>query len=152
MSLILPAAPNPTRSPQPPLPMHLRPLALLIGLVAPLLFSGCNTAAVRVLTNYEAFSQLDPKVRANILRGRIELGYTPEMVRLALGRPNYSSSAAAVKGCYDVWSYTALDVTKPTGFDSHQSGYANSTPTIFLGSVTFRDGKVIEFTNSFAAR
>jgi hypothetical protein len=131
--------------------MHLRPLALLIGLVAPLLFSGCNTAAVRVLTNYETFSQLDPKVRANILRGRIELGYTPEMVRLALGRPNYSSSAA-VKGGYDVWSYTALDVTKPTGFDSHQSGYANSTPTIFLGSVTFRDGKVIEFTNSFAGR
>ena len=74
------------------------------------------------------------------------------MVRLALGRPNYSSSAAAVKGGYDVWSYTALDVTKPTGFDSNQSGYANSTPTIFLGSVTFRDGKVIEFTNSFAAR
>ena len=91
MSLILRAAPNPTRSPQPPLPMHLRPLALLIGLTAPLLFSGCNTAAVRVLTNYEAFSQLDPKVRANILRGRIELGYTPEMVRLALGRPNCSS-------------------------------------------------------------
>lgn len=35
--------------------MHLRPLALLIGLVAPLLFAGCNTAAVRVLTNYETF-------------------------------------------------------------------------------------------------
>ena len=60
--------------------MDLRPLALLIGLVAPLLFSGCNTAAVRVLTNYEAFSQLDPKVRANILRGRIELGYTPDTI------------------------------------------------------------------------
>jgi len=32
------------------------------------------------------------------------------------------------------------------------SHFANATPTIFLGSVTFRDGKVIEFTNSFAAR
>ena len=131
--------------------MRLKFLALAFCCATTLLLSGCNTAAVRVLTNYEAFSQLDPKVRANILRGRIELGYTPEMVRLALGRPNYSSSAA-VKGGYDVWSYTALDVTKPTGFDSHQSGYANSTPTIFLGSVTFRDGKVIAFTNSFAGR
>jgi hypothetical protein len=131
--------------------MRLKFLALAFCCATTLLLSGCNTAAVRVLTDYETFSKLDPKVRANILRGRIELGYTPEMVRLALGRPNYSSSAA-VKGGYDVWSYTALDVTKPTGFDSHQSGYANSTPTIFLGSVTFRDGKVIEFTNSFAGR
>ena len=132
--------------------MHLRPLALLIGLVAPLLFSGCNTAAVRVLTNYETFSQLDPKVRANILRGRVELGYTHELVRLALGRPNYASSAAAIKGGYDVWSYTAFDVTSANSFDPNQPAYANATPTIFLGSVTFRDGKVIEFTNSFAAR
>jgi hypothetical protein len=131
--------------------MRLKFLALAFYCATTLLLSGCNTAAVRVLTNYEAFSQLDPKVRANILRGRVEIGYTPEMVRLALCRPNNSSSSA-VKGGYDVWSYTALDVTKPTGFDSHQSGYANSTPTIFLGSVTFRDGKVIAFTNSFAAR
>ena len=132
--------------------MHLRPLASLIGLVAPLFFSGCNTAAVRVLTNYETFSKLDPKVRANILRGRVEIGYTPEMVRLALGRPNYASSAAAVKGGYNVWSYTGLDVTADTGFNPNQPGYANSTPTIFLGSVTFRDGKVIAYTQSLAAR
>ncbi len=132
--------------------MHLRPLALLIGLVAPLFFSGCNTAAVRVLTNYETFSQLEPKVRANILRGRIEIGYTPEMVRLALGRPNYASSSTGVRAGREVWSYTGLDVTASTGFDPNQSGYANATPTIFLGSVTFRDGKVIEFTNSFASR
>ena len=130
----------------------MRPLALLFGLIVPLLFSGCNTAAVRVLTNYETFSKLDPKVRANILRGRIELGYTPEMVRLALGRPNYASSAAAVKGGYNVWSYTGLDVTADTGFNPNQPGYANSTPTIFLGSVTFRDGKVIAYTQSLAAR
>jgi len=132
--------------------MRLRPLALLIGLATSLLFSGCDTVAVRVLTNYETFSKLDPKVRANIVRGRVELGYTHEMVRLALGRPNHSSSAAAVKGGYDFWSYFAQDVTSSTGFDPNQPHYADSTPTIFLGSVTFRDGKVVEFTNSFASR
>lgn len=132
--------------------MRLRPLALLIGLATSLLFSGCDTVAVRVLTNYDTFSKLDPKVRANIVRGRVELGYTPEMVRLALGRPNYSSSAAAVKGGYDVWSYTGFDVTSSANFDPNNSSYASSTQTIFLGSVTFRDGKVVEFTNSFAAR
>jgi hypothetical protein len=69
--------------------MRLKFLALAFYCATTLLLSGCNTAAVRVLTNYETFSKLDPKVRANILRGRVELGYTPEMVRLALGRPNY---------------------------------------------------------------
>ena len=132
--------------------MRLRPLALHIGLTAALLFSGCDTVAVRVLTDYETFSKLDPKVRANIVRGRVEIGYTHEMVRFALGSPNYASSAAAVKGGYDVWSYTALDVTAANSFDPNQPAYANSTPTIFLGSVTFRDGKVVDFTNTFAAR
>jgi hypothetical protein len=127
-------------------------LALAFCWALTLLLSGCNTTAVRVLTNYETFSKLDPKVRADILRGRVELGYTPEMVRLALGRPNYSSSSAGAKAGREIWSYTGLDVTADTGFNSNQSGYANATPTIFLGSVTFRDGKVIEFTNSFAAR
>ncbi len=125
-------------------------LAFCWGLT--LLLSGCNTAAVRALTNYETFSKLDPKVRANILLGRVELGYTPEMVRLALGRPNYSSSSAGVRAGREVWSYTGLDVTADTGFNPNHSHYANATPTIFLGSVTFRDGKVVEFTNSFAAR
>ena len=111
-------------------------LALAFYCATALLLSGCNTAAVRVLTNYETFSKLDPKVRANILRGR----------------PNYSSSSASARAGREVWSYTGLDVTKPISFDSNQSGYANARPTIFLGSVTFRDGKVIEFTNSFAAR
>ena len=132
--------------------MRLRPLALLIGLATSLLVSGCDTVAVRVLTNYDTFSKLDPKVRANIVRGRVELGYTPEMVRLALGRPNYSSSATAVKGGYDVWSYTGFDVTSNASFDANNPSYASATPTIFLGSVTFTDGKVSAYTNSFAAR
>ena len=132
--------------------MRLKFLALAFCCATTLLLSGCNTAAVRVLTNYETFSKLDPKVRANILRGRVELGYTPEMVRLALGRPNYSSSSAGAKAGREIWSYTGLDVTKPIGFDSNQPGYANATPTILLGSVTFRDSKVVEFTNSFDGR
>jgi len=132
--------------------MRLRPFALLIGLATSLLVSGCDTVAVRVLTNYDTFSKLDPKVRANIVRGRVELGYTHERSASPSVCPNDSSSAAAVKGGYDVWSQTGFDVTSSTGFDSNHPHYANSTPTIFLGSVTFRDGKVVEFTNSFAAR
>lgn len=130
--------------------MRLRPLALLIGLATPLLFSGCDTVAVRVLTNYDTFSKLDPKVRANIVRGRVALGYTPEMVRLALGRPNRSYAPSYLGGREETWTYWALDVTSTANFDANNPAYAISMPTMFLGSVTFRDGKVVEFTNSFA--
>jgi hypothetical protein len=131
--------------------MRLRPLALLIGLATSLLLSGCDTVAVRVLTNYDTFSKLDPKVRANIVRGRVALGYTPEMVRLALGRPNRSYVPGYAAGREEIWTYSALDVTSGSNFDANNPGYASATQTIFLGSVTFRDGKVVEFTNSFAA-
>ena len=58
---------------------------LIAGLVAVLLGSGCTV--VRVLTHYDSFSKLDPQVRKQILRGRVEIGYAQASVLLALGRP-----------------------------------------------------------------
>ena len=131
--------------------MRLRPGILLISLAASLLLSGCNTIAVRVLTHFGLFAKLDAHVRKQVLRGQVEIGYTQAGVILAFGRPNYSSSAA-LKGGYDVWSYSGFDVTSHASFTLHHPEYAYSTPTRFLGSVTFRDGQVIEYTNRFAAR
>eukprot|EP01031_Cornospumella_fuschlensis_P050680 gene50680-biopygen40691 len=108
----------------------MRPLALLIGVATSLLFSGCDTVAVRVLTNYDTFSKLDPKVRANIVRGRVELGYTPEMVRLALGRPDRTYTPGFLAGRGEIWHYSALDVTSSANFDPNNSSYASATRTI----------------------
>lgn len=60
---------------------------VIVGLVTVLLGSGCTV--VRVLTHYDSFSKLDPQVRKQVLRGRVELGYNQASVLLALGRPNY---------------------------------------------------------------
>lgn len=130
----------------------MRRLALFAALAASLLVSGCDTVAVRVLTNYDTFSKLDPKVRANIVRGRVELGYTPEMLRLALGRPDRAYVPGYAAGREEIWTYSGLDVTSGANFDPNNPSYASSTQTVFLGSVTFRDGKVIEYTKSLAVR
>lgn len=117
-------------------------------LIAVLLASGCTLA--RVLTNYDSFSKLDPKVRNHILRGRVEIGYTQASVLLALGRPNYRSYGSTGTKSAETWSYTALDVASSIAFSENSPQYANETPTIKLGWVTFEEGMVTQMSQNFA--
>ena len=126
----------------------LRGMTLIMGLVAVWLSSGCTV--VRVLTHQDSFSKLDPHVRQQVWRGRVELGYNQATVFLALGRPNYRSVGANATGSLETWSYTALDVTDATGFTASSSLYANVTPTINVGWITFTDGKVTGLSENFA--
>lgn len=121
---------------------------LIAGLVAVLLGSGCTV--VRVLTHYDSFSKLDPQVRQQVLRGRVEIGYTQATVLLALGRPNYRSVGSTGTTSSETWNYTALDVTSSTAFSAGSAQYANATPTINLGWVIFTQGKVTQVSDNFA--
>lgn len=122
---------------------------LIVGLVAVLLGSGCTV--VRVLTHYDSLSKLDPQVRKQVLRGRVEIGYTQASVLLALGRPNYRSVESIGTISSETWNYTALDVTSSTAFFVGSAQYANTTPTINLGWVIFTDGKVTQVSDNFAS-
>jgi len=113
-------------------------LTLIAMLVVVLLDLGCTM--VRVLTNYDSFSKLDPKVRNHILRGRVEIGYTQASVLLALGRPNYRSYGSTGIKSSETWNYTGMDVTSSTAFSAGSAQYANATPTINLGWVMFTQG------------
>ena len=121
---------------------------LIAGLVAVLLGSGCTV--VRVLMHYDSFSKLDPQVRKQVLRGRVEIGYTQASVLLALGRPNYRSVGSTGTTSSETWNYTALDVTSSTAFSAGSAQYANATPTINLGWVIFTQGKVTQVSHSYA--
>jgi len=122
---------------------------LIVGLVAVLLGSGCTV--VRVLTHYDSFSKLDPQVRKQVLRGRVEIGYTQASVLLALGRPNYRSVGSIGTTSSETWNYTGMDVTSSTAFSAGSAQYANATPTINLGWVMFTQGKVTQVSQSFAS-
>ena len=130
--------------------MRLRPLALLIGLATPLLFSGCDTVGYRVLTNYGAYSKLDPNVRATIFRGRVDVGFTREMTLLALGRPDNSYRPNNGSGRIEIWTYYALPLSSGDG-DTGANG-ASQLPSVFWGSVTLTDNRVSSVTPRFAAR
>jgi outer membrane protein assembly factor BamE (lipoprotein component of BamABCDE complex) len=50
--------------------------------------SGCDTIDHRISEKQDVFNRLDPKAQAVIRQGRVEIGYTPEMVYIALGKPD----------------------------------------------------------------
>jgi len=52
------------------------------------------------------FAAFPPEVQANVRAGRIELGYTRDMVFIALGRPHRVYERVTREGVTDVWTYS----------------------------------------------
>lgn len=74
-------------------------LPVLGGCVA-LWLAGCASQPAPVTTE-----KLDPKIRAMIQQKRIEPGFTPEMVYLALGKPQSSTGELVDSASNGVWVY-----------------------------------------------
>jgi len=85
-------------------------LALLAA--ALLLGGGCATPAARIRSNQELFNSFPPETQTKIREGKIETGYTEDMVYIALGRPARVYSRTKAVGdsgetqTTEIWSYT----------------------------------------------
>jgi hypothetical protein len=80
------------------------------ALSAAVLLAGCaHTPARRIERNPELFASFPPEAQDKIREGRIELGFTPPMVELALGAPNRRATRETERGVAEVWLYTRLD-------------------------------------------
>jgi outer membrane protein assembly factor BamE (lipoprotein component of BamABCDE complex) len=66
--------------------MHFKNIFTFTALL--LAVSGCNTIDHRIGEKSDAFNQLDPKAQAEIRQGGVQVGYTPDMVYMALGKPD----------------------------------------------------------------
>lgn len=82
----------------------------------PLLFSlailtialaGCDTFDRRSQERASTFSTLAPEEREKLRRGIIEIGNTPDMVYIALGKPDESRETATAEGREVVWIYNS---------------------------------------------
>lgn len=76
------------------------------GILLVALLAGCASPAYRIKQNPELFNSFPPDVQENVRQGRIDIGYTPEMVEMALGKPNRVYSRKTQDGETQVWSYT----------------------------------------------
>ncbi|MDP6522702.1 MAG: hypothetical protein QGI24_01540 [Kiritimatiellia bacterium] len=76
--------------------------------------TGCATPAARIRRNPEMFAAFPPEVRENVEQGIIDLGYSKEMVFIALGSPDRDYSRVTGEAETEVWSYVDLDYRPDT--------------------------------------
>jgi hypothetical protein len=78
----------------------LYPMALLV-----LALAACDTFERRSQEHAATFERLTPEEREKLKRGVIEIGNTPEMVYIALGRPDEKHETTTAAGNDTVWIY-----------------------------------------------
>ena len=82
----------------------LRPV---IFLAAVLLLAGCNTFERRAKERATVYNALDAATQENLKAGRVELGYTMDMVYIALGNPDQKKDQLTPKGRTTTWIYNS---------------------------------------------
>ena len=89
---------------------HIMKRILAVGMIA-LLAAGCYTPASRIKKNPELFAGFPEDVQANVKAGRIDIGYTKDMVFIALGKPDRQYSRQTATGLTEVWAYITYETT-----------------------------------------
>ena len=79
-------------------------LVLLLGLSA-----GCSSIASRIQEKSATFAALDAATQAKIQHGRVELGFTPDMVYMALGQPDETRVKTTSQATRTIWIYTSTN-------------------------------------------
>jgi len=69
--------------------------------------AGCSSVSSRIERNRAEFETYPMAVREKIVAGQVDVGFTPEQVRMALGEPDRVSTRTTADGTSDVWSYRA---------------------------------------------
>ena len=93
-------------------------ISLLLGTLA--FLTGCQTVDDRIKQKPEVFASIDKDTQDKIKQGIIDLGYTEDMVYLALGAPDQKRESANATGRTVTWIYN----TYYQRYDgSHFAGY-----------------------------
>ncbi|MDB5986558.1 MAG: hypothetical protein JWR16_1611 [Nevskia sp.] len=74
-------------------------------LTAGLLLGACASTDSRIRDQQTAFDTYPPAVQQKIRAGEIDVGFTPEMTRMALGDPDRRYTRTTANGSDEVWAY-----------------------------------------------
>jgi hypothetical protein len=98
-------------------------IPLLLGSLA--LLAGCQSVESRIKEKPAVFANLDAATQDKIKQGIVEIGYTEDMVYLALGKPDQKRESVRENGKSTTWIYnTYYDRYDGTAFAGyHRSIY-----------------------------
>jgi hypothetical protein len=117
----------------------------------------CSTTNSRIKNEQALFDSYPPQIQQNLRNGVIEVGYTPEMVRMALGNPDRKAHVEREDGALEVWTYTkskpgiGFGIGTGTAIGSNVglgTGVSVGEPasTEDQAVVEFREGRVVGFS------
>ncbi len=81
------------------------PLLSLALLALGIFGAGCSTVDSRIDKNRAAFNTWPPAVQDKVVVGQIDIGFTADQVRVALGEPDRIWTRTTADGTSQVWSY-----------------------------------------------
>ena len=79
---------------------------LCIALMATVILAGCATPESRIKEKPEVFNSFPPDVQSKVRTGQVEIGYSKDMVYIALGKPDREYTRTTAESTFEVWSYT----------------------------------------------
>jgi len=85
----------------------MKKLRFLLILATLGLLAGCNTFEKRLTQRPGIFEALDAETQAKLRAGIIDIGYTADMVFLAIGNPDSRSDQITASERKEVWIYNA---------------------------------------------
>jgi hypothetical protein len=80
----------------------------IAALAAAMMLTGCDASSgitSRIQEKSALFAQLTPEQKKNIEEGAIEMGYTTDMVYMALGKPSKVREKTAPEGTVLMWTF-----------------------------------------------
>ena len=98
-----------------------------LALIVATTLAGCSATAGRIKRNPYLFATFPPEVQNNVRRGRIDIGYTKEMVSMALGWPQQIEEATGPGQDVEVWIYSTVTYAAPAPAPS--SAWVADSPT-----------------------
>jgi hypothetical protein len=125
-------------------------------MVCILILLACSSPDSRIRKNQEVFDNYPAEVQKNIRAGKVDIGYTEDMVRMALPDPNETTVNKTAQGEVHRWTYTkispgrSVSVGHSIGSGRTRTGVSvgmgRSSQTLYKAIVEFRDGRVSKLT------
>jgi hypothetical protein len=139
--------------------------AIVIAIFGALVLAGCNTVDSRIREKSAVFDQMPPADQAKVRQGTIAVGFTPDMVYMALGRPDairqrtstgpqetvwiyseyYERYVGTVRAGYRRWSYFDRRLHAYRIYDEPVYGHVYAAQREVTFRVTYTNGRVSAF-------
>lgn len=91
-----------------------------------LLLAACSTPERRIKKNKAAYDSWPPEVQAAVKAGKADVGFTPEQVRVALGKADRVYTRKSQTSVQEVWAYGYGGARTGVGFGYGMGGGGSS--------------------------